>query len=263
VSSTRRRIAVATWAPSRDGRIFTRVPIDAGPILAYVERARAETDVDVTLLHVVGTAVGRVLRSEPDINARVVFGRIQPYPTCDVGFAVDIEGGKDLAPVTVRSIDTKTPLDVAREIIAGAQRLRGGADRHHRRSSGIIRWTPTVLMRPALAVAGLLVGGIGVGAFGQPAFPLGAAFVSNVGSLGLDEAFLAPVPFARAPLYLAVGAVHDGAVVVDGEVVVRPQVVITATADHRLIDGAHAGRIASTLRALLADPSRLDVINET
>ena len=113
-------------------------------------------------------------------------------------------------------------------------------------------------MRPALAVAGLLVGGIGVGAFGQPAFPLGAVFVSNVGSLGLEEAFLAPVPFAPAPLYLAVGAVHDGAAVVDGSVVVRQEVVITATADHRLIDGAHAGRIASALRELLADPDRLD-----
>ena len=120
MTSTRRRIAVATWAPSRDGRIFTRVAIDAGPVLAYVERTRAATDVAVTLVHVVGTAVGRVLRSEPEINARVVFGRITPYPTCDVGFAVDIEGGRDLAPVTVRSIDTKTPVDVAREVIAGA-----------------------------------------------------------------------------------------------------------------------------------------------
>lgn len=258
MTSTRRRLAVATWSPSRDGRIYTRVVLDAGPILAYVERTRAATGVAVTIVHVVGTAVGRVLRSEPEINARVVFGRIKPYPTCDVGFAVDIEGGQDLAPVTIRSIDAKTPVEVARELVAGARRLRGGDDGHHRRSTGIIRHTPTVLLRPALALAGVLVGGIGVGAFGQPAFPLGAALVSNVGSLGLDEAFLAPVPFARAPLYLAVGAVHDGAAVVDGAVVVRPEVVITATADHRLIDGAHAGRIASTLRELLADPTKLD-----
>jgi pyruvate dehydrogenase E2 component (dihydrolipoamide acetyltransferase) len=67
------------------------------------------------------------------------------------------------------------------------------------------------------------------------------------------------VPFARVPLYLAVGAVQDAVVAVDGKVVVRPQVVLGATADHRLIDGAHAGRIAQIIRDLLADPRQLDV----
>jgi pyruvate/2-oxoglutarate dehydrogenase complex dihydrolipoamide acyltransferase (E2) component len=257
-ASTRRRLAVATWAPSRDGRIYTRVPVDAGPLQRYIETARAATGLPVTVTHVVGAALGRVLRAVPDVNARVVIGRIRPYPTCDVGFAVDIADGRDLAPFTVRSIDTKSPVDVAREVVAGVTRLRAGDDRHHRRSSGIVRMMPTVLMRPALALTGVLVGGLGVGAFGQPAFPLGGAFVSNVGSLGLEEAFLAPVPFARVPLYIAIGAIRPAAAVVDGVVVARDELVITATADHRLIDGAHAGRIATLLQELLADPARLD-----
>lgn len=257
-TSTRRRIAVATWRPSRDGRIYTRQAIDAAPMLHYVDRARVRTGEPVTITHVVGAAVGRVLRAEPEISARVVFGRIRPYPTCDVGFAVDIADGRDLAPVTVREADRKTPVDIAREVAAGALRLRSGDERHHRRSSRLAHLTPTFLIRPVIAVTGLLVGGLGVGAFGQPAFPLGGAFISNVGTLGLTEALLAPLPFARVPLYLAVGAVHDAAAAVDGEVVVRQEVVLTATADHRLIDGVQAGRIATMLRSLLADPDVLD-----
>jgi pyruvate/2-oxoglutarate dehydrogenase complex dihydrolipoamide acyltransferase (E2) component len=257
-SSVRRRIAVATWSPSRDGRIFTRVTIDAGPMLAYVSDTRAATGVPVTMLHVVGAAVGRVLRAEPDVRARVVLGRIRPYPTCDVAFAVDIAGGDDLAPFTVREADTKSPLDIGRELASGADRLRGGTEHHHRRSSRITEWIPTMMMSPMLALTGFLVGGLGIGAFGQPAFPLGGALVSNVGSLGLTEAFLAPVPFARVPLYLSVGRVQDGVHVRDGSVAVRQEVVICATADHRLIDGAHAGRIATMLTDLLSDPTRLD-----
>jgi len=232
--------------------------LDATPMLQYIATTRARTDVPVTVTHVVGAAVGRVLRAVPDVSARVVFGRIRAYPTCDVGFAVDIADGRDLAPVTVREIDQKTPVDIAEEVVAAAARLRSGNDRHHRRSSGFVRWTPTFVLRPALAAAGVLVGGLGIGAFGQPGFPLGGAFISNVGTLGLTEALLAPLPFARVPLYLAVGAVHDVAAVVDGEVVVRPEVVLTATADHRLIDGAHAGRIATLLQTLLANPTVLD-----
>ncbi|MGL5825358.1 MAG: 2-oxo acid dehydrogenase subunit E2, partial [Nocardioides sp.] len=107
-------------------------------------------------------------------------------------------------------------------------------------------------------VASLVAGGFGLRAFGQPGFPLGTAFISNVGSLGLDEAFLAPLPLARTPMYLAIGAVQEKAVVIDGEVVVRPVAVLVATADHRLVDGAHAGHMSDIIRTLLADPDRLD-----
>jgi pyruvate/2-oxoglutarate dehydrogenase complex dihydrolipoamide acyltransferase (E2) component len=97
-----------------------------------------------------------------------------------------------------------------------------------------------------------------VRAFGQPAHPLGSLFVTNIGSFGLDEGYVAPVPPARVPLYICVGAIADAALVVDGKVAVRPQLVITATADHRLVDGAHAAKLARIVRALLADPRSID-----
>lgn len=255
--SVRRRIALATWRAPRDGRIYTRASVDVSAALAYVDAARARTGERLTLTHVVGTALGRCLAEVPQVRARVVAGRIVPYPSCDVGFAVDVDGD-DLAPVVVRQVDRKTPLEVAREVIRGSGRLRAHADAGHNRSSALVRLAPAWAMRPLLAAAGLLVGGLGVGALGQPGFPLGAAFVSNVGTLGLDEAFLAPLPFARVPLYLAVGAVRELPAVVDGAVVVQPQLVLVATADHRLIDGSHAGRIATLLRGYLADPGTLD-----
>jgi pyruvate dehydrogenase E2 component (dihydrolipoamide acetyltransferase) len=232
--------------------------LDVTAALAYVDEIRARTGERVSLTHMVGAALGRGLAAVPEIRARVVLGRIVTYPTCDVGFAVDV-AGDDLAPVKVRAVDRLTPLEVAREVDRRAARLRAGTDPRHNRSSALVRLAPPWAMRPLLAAAGVLVGGFGVGAFGQPGFPLGAAFVSNVGSLGLDEAYLAPVPFARVTLYLAVGAIRDVPAVVDTAVVVRPQVVVSATADHRLIDGSHAGRVATLLRRLMADPSLLEV----
>lgn len=157
-----------------------------------------------------------------------------------------------------RNADQKSPAQIARELTQGGDRLRTGHAAGHARSSSIIARLPWWTHRPGLAAAGVLVGGLGVGAFGQPGFPLGAALVTNVGTLGLDEGFVAPVPFARAPLYIAVGAIRDAAVVQNGAVVVRPQLVLGATADHRLIDGAHAGQIARLVRELLTEPSRLD-----
>ncbi len=251
----RRKLAVATWRTSKDGRIYARMAVDATPMLEYVERVRAETGERVTLTHVVGTALGHAISEVPEIQARVVMSRIVEFKTVDIGFAVDIDRGNDLASVPVRSVDQKSPVEVARELSPGVSGLRDGTDQGHRTTSRIIRYSPWWALRPVLSFAGLLVSGIGINAFGQKRFPLGVGFVSNVGTLGLDEAFLAPLAFARVPVYLAVGAVRDAPTVVDGAVVVRPQVVLVATADHRLVDGAHAGVIVHRMREILADPS--------
>ena len=69
------------------------------------------------------------------------------------------------------------------------------------------------------------------------------------------------MPMARCPIYLAIGAVRDAPMVVDGELTVRPQVVLVATGDHRLVDGAHAGKLIAILRELLGDPDRLDTVS--
>jgi pyruvate dehydrogenase E2 component (dihydrolipoamide acetyltransferase) len=259
-TSIRRKIAVATWRPSRDGRIYARMEVDVTAALAYVDRVRGESGERVTLTHVVGAALGRAIRQVPEVRARIVMGRLVDLDTCDVGFAVDIEGGSDLAPVKVHAVDRLSPLEVSRAMRAGAGRLRAREDVSYRRTSTVVRFAPSWVMGPALSVASVVAGGLGRRFLGQPGFPLGTAFVSNVGSLGLDEVFLAPLPFARTPVYLAVGAIQDKAVVVDGAVAVRPVVVLVATADHRIVDGAHAGQLAGIVRDLLLHPERLDTV---
>lgn len=256
--SVRRKIAVATWRPSRDGRLYARIELDATAVLAHVARLRAETGVHVTVTHLVGKAVARAVRAVPEVHARVVFGRIVPFPSCDVAFAVDLETGSDLAPSKVADCDTKPIVQIAQELGHGTAELHGGVDGDFHATNRLVRFVPGWLLRPLLSVVSLVNGGLGLRAFGQPGFPLGSAFVSNVGTLGLDEGFIAPVPFARVPLYVLVGAVREAAVVVDGAVVVRPQLVLTATADHRLVDGAHAGRLAASISRDLLAPDLLD-----
>lgn len=256
--SVRRKLAVATWRAPREGRLHARLAVDASAVLAYCARQREATGVAVTPGVVVGMAFHRGILETPAFHNRVVFGRIVPFDSYDVAFAVDIGAGEDLAPTKVRAVDGKTVVQVARELEAGAARLRARQDSDFETTSGIARAVPWWALRPMLSAASLLNGGLGVRAFGQPAHPLGSMFVTNIGSFGLDEGYVAPVPFARVPLYVCVGAVHDAALAVDGQAVVRPQIVITATADHRLVDGAHAAALARFVRTALADPDMLD-----
>jgi dihydrolipoamide dehydrogenase len=53
---------------------------------------------------------------------------------------------------------------------------------------------------------------------------------------------------------LAVGAIIDKPVAVDGEVVIRPMMNVTLSYDHRTIDGSEAGKFMRTLQAFIEDP---------
>jgi pyruvate/2-oxoglutarate dehydrogenase complex dihydrolipoamide acyltransferase (E2) component len=257
-SSARRRIAVATWRAPKESRLHARMAVDATAVLSYCREQTERAGVRVTPGVVVGVAFQRAIEQVPAFHARVVFGRIVPFDSYDVAFAVDIGQGDDLAPTKVRDVDRKTVAAVAADLERGAARLRSKEDQPHATATGIAHTLPWFALRPVLATASLLNGGLGVRAFGQPAHPLGSLFVTNIGSFGLDEGYVAPLPFARVPLYVCVGAVGDAPMAVDGEVVVRPQMVMTATADHRLVDGAHAAALARLVRASLADPWTLD-----
>ncbi len=70
--------------------------------------------------------------------------------------------------------------------------------------------------------------------------------VSNLGASGIGE-FSAIINPPEAAI-LAVGAVSEKAVAVNGEIVIRPMMTFTVSVDHRLIDGAMAAEFMKKLK---------------
>jgi len=79
--------------------------------------------------------------------------------------------------------------------------------------------------------------------------------VSNFGALGLDEGI--PVINHPEAAILGVGSVRPRPHVVDGQVTARPTASFTLAFDHRVCDGAEAGRFLGELRTLVEAPELL------
>ncbi len=79
--------------------------------------------------------------------------------------------------------------------------------------------------------------------------------VSNLGMLGIDE-FTAIINPPEAAI-LAVGAVDDKPVVVNGSIEIRKRMRVTMSCDHRVIDGALGAQFLQTLRRLIENPLML------
>lgn len=255
--AVRRKVAVATWTAPTEGRLMTRLVIDAEPVQAYVDSRRAAGARGLTIMHVVGAAAAKAVHAVPTGNAAVLGSRIRVFDDVSVGFAVDIGQGTDLAPCKVPAADTLTPAQIADQVWAGVKQLRAGLHDGFNTSTRVATYVPGLLMRPMMLATSTLLGGKGWPLLGQEGNPLGSVFISNVAPLGVEEVFLAPVPFARTPVYISLGTVTERPVVRDGKVVVVPQFTLCLTGDHRLVDGVQCAIYFDALKRYLADPESL------
>ena len=79
--------------------------------------------------------------------------------------------------------------------------------------------------------------------------------VSNTGSYGSEAG--TPILSPGTSLTLAIGVIEPRALVLDGQVVARPACTLSATFDHRVLDGAVIGRALTDLVDLLTSAQRL------
>jgi pyruvate dehydrogenase E2 component (dihydrolipoamide acetyltransferase) len=90
----------------------------------------------------------------------------------------------------------------------------------------------------------------------QPADIAGATFtISNLGMFSVD-AFTAIIVPPQAGI-LAVGAIADRVVAVNGMIGVRPTLNLTLSSDHRVVDGARAAQFLNDVVLALAEPEKL------
>ncbi len=265
--SSFRKIAIGTWSDPRDPQIYGSLTVRMEKALAYIEDYRRATGRRLTVTHLVGKAVARALAETPDANAILRFGRPYLRERVSVFYSVALEdpetGEIDLSGAKLDDVDEMSLADILDAFETEVTRVRSGTDEDLKKSRDTFAWLPFRAVRWVLdAISfGLYDLNADLRAIGLPKDPFGSVVVTNIGSLGLTEAYAPLMAYSRTPLLLAVGAVTDEPVVEDGEIVPGKLMRIHATLDHRLLDGKHAAKLSKIIRETLEDPyAHLDPI---
>ncbi len=254
-----RRVAGAMWRAPDDPQIFGALELDAGPMLAFIARAR-EAGHHVTPTHVVGRAIAHALVEVPDLNVQIRRGRARPRPSVDIFFITAVAGGHDLSGVRIDDVPHKTATAVAVELARRSGAMKRGDDRELAQTKRMMDRIPAVALRLALRATALLTEDLRLDlpALGLHRTPFGSAMITSVGMFGLPQGFAPLAWMYDVPLLVLVGELAPRPVVVDGQVVARTMLPITATIDHRYVDGWHVSRLMTAFRAYLADPARFE-----
>jgi pyruvate dehydrogenase E2 component (dihydrolipoamide acetyltransferase) len=169
------------------------------------------SELDVSPLPVVVAALCRTIQEHPLVNARWSRDHVDLRGKINVGIAVDTERGL-MIPV-LQDAGRRGISGLGAEIARLADAARSGS----------------------LAIADIV--------------PSATVAVSNTGSYGSEAG--TPILSPGTSVTLAIGVIAERALAVDGAVVARPAATLSLTFDHRVLDGAAAGRALTTLVGVL------------
>jgi pyruvate dehydrogenase E2 component (dihydrolipoamide acetyltransferase) len=259
--SSFRKIAIGTWRTTKDPSVYGALVIEVDETLKYIDAFRAATGRRLTLTHLMAKVMGAVLAEMPDANAVLRFGRIYLRKDIGVFFQVAMEdpvtGEVDLSGVTIRNPEKKTVIEILDDFERAAGKVRAGKDEEKEKTRQTFKALPGWLVGWVLDVVSFLSYTLNLDLrfVGLPKDPFGSAMVTNIGSLGLDEAYVPLVPYSKVPLLVALGAVQRELRPGDGDAVRVVQTLrLCATFDHRILDGAHAAKMSKVVRRCFADP---------
>jgi pyruvate/2-oxoglutarate dehydrogenase complex dihydrolipoamide acyltransferase (E2) component len=252
-----RRIAASMWKAPRDPSIYGFVDIDVTETLAFIDAFRAQTGQRLTMTHVVSHAVAEAFAAHPDLNAKVRWGgQVTLRERVDLVISVATGGGRDLSAARVNDADQLSLEALVAATERQVTRTRQGDDEDYERSRNVFSRLPFWCARPLLWLTDLVSNELQLDLpkLGMPVDPFGTAIITNVGSFGIDTAFAPFVPLGRAPMLLLITEVKPRPMVIEGEVVARPVLRLCATFDHRVVDGAAAGKLSTFLTERIAHP---------
>ena len=255
-----RKISIGTWSTTYDPTVYGTLTVRMEKALDYIERFKQAHGKRLTVTHLVTKACAEALRRCPDANAILRFNKIYLRQGVTISVLVvqtDQGDGKvDLTAAKIDDADKKTLLQIADEMQATVDRVRARKDKALESGKSTVALIPFMFMNAFLKLLAFFMYtlNIDLSFMGMPRDAFGGLTVTNVGSLGLDTAYVPLVPYTRVPIFVAPGMVKDAPVVDDGKVIPGKIMNISASFDHRFIDGYHASVMSKTLREAMEDP---------
>jgi pyruvate dehydrogenase E2 component (dihydrolipoamide acetyltransferase) len=258
--SSFRKIAIGTWRTAYDPSVYGTMELRMDEAVRYIAEFREKTGKKLTLSHMMAKAAAMVLKECPDANAILRWNRVYLRKRIGVFFQVVMTdegvGKVDLSGATLYDVQDKSLVQIYDEFNDKVEKVRARKDPALEKTRSTFLGVPYFALGAVLRLISFFsyTLNLDLRRFGIPNDPFGSIMITNIGSLGLDTAYVPLVPYSRVPILIATGAVKDVPVVEAGKVVPGKVMRVNATFDHRFIDGFHASVMSRVLREWIEHP---------
>jgi hypothetical protein len=224
--------------------------------LASLRQARP--DLHPTLFHVVLWALSQMFHRHPRVNRFVAGGRLYQRNDVSIAFTVksELADGAPLLEVKHRFDPDQPFADLVADLVAAVDAVRHGRRGTADRELDLFLHLPHPLRRGVVRAASaadalaLLPRRF---VEGDPFFA--SAFVTNLGSVGLDSAFHHLYEYGTIPIFGTLGRIRDTVEAEQGAPVVARTASMKFTYDERVEDGLYAAGALAEFQRMVEHPA--------
>lgn len=271
--SSFRKIAIGTWQHAFDPSVYGTMELRMDRAMSYIADFRAKSGRRLTVSHLMAKAAAMLLAECPDANAVLRWNKIYLRKRIGIFFQVVMTGesdggatteeekkkqlGKaDLSGATLYDVEKMSLVEICDEFERKVDLVRKRKDPALEKTRGTFLAIPNMALNWFLKMLSFFSFELNLDLrwAGIPSDPFGSMMITNIGSLGLDVAYVPLVPYSHVPILLATGAVKERALVDDGKIAIGKIMAVNATFDHRIIDGFHASVMSRVLKQWIENP---------
>lgn len=133
---------MAGYNQSFDPTIYAKVYFDLTKAKEFIKKLEQETGKKITITLFWIKVVGEVFHNLPECNEIIRFGLKAKRSAVDIGVLVNVDGGKDLANITMRDVPNRTFADLSDELYREAGIFRSNKNADYNKSKEIARIMP-------------------------------------------------------------------------------------------------------------------------
>jgi pyruvate dehydrogenase E2 component (dihydrolipoamide acetyltransferase) len=254
-----RKVASTIYKKPSDSKIFGLVELDVTELERYVNEKRKE-GIKTTLTYLITLIIGRAIRQEvPELNTYVKRGKIVQRKQVDSTVSVLLPGGQ-MGSVKVENADQMTTDEISQWIADNIRNSRKGNENDTMQSKSLLANLPWPFRQWLFKIYKLITinWGISVPGIGLDSNSFGSYIVSNIGTVGLDTGYGSLLPSSNISFVFILGTIDKKPVVINDEIVIRRVMWLSATLDHRVVDGSHGGRLFRFIKQMAKNPELLN-----
>lgn len=216
---------------------------------------------DIKLFHVFIAALKRLGDEKPVFNRFVVGKRVYQRNHTAFSFMAKKELTESSPETNVKLfLNNETTLDdISQKITEAVKKVKSGASDQTDQTIAVLTSLPKFMTSFIFKVINI------INHFGflsksfideNPLFA--SAYLTNVGSIGLDAPFHHMYEFGTTSLFASLGKIHESVIVEDGQMKVVQMVHVNFTIDERIADGIYMAKALNDFAYYMEHPEALN-----
>lgn len=254
-----RKVASTIYRKPVDSKIYGTVELDVTDLEKYIAEKR-KLGIKTTITYILTLIVGRAIKEVvPELNTFIRQGRIIQRKQVNAMVSVLMADGQ-MGSVKIENTDILTIEEITDEIQKKINDARKGEVNDTMRSKNRLSSIPWPFRNWFFQLYKTITIHLGFSfpSVGLDAGSFGSYVISNIGSVGLDNGYGALLPSSNVSIVLIMGSINTKPVIVDGKIVPRRIMTLSATLDHRVADASHGGKLFRRIKYYLKNPQLLE-----